>query len=466
MIMFRSVIIALAFAASSCAADAPPVTVGCLGDSITAGIGASNVSTTAYPAVLQAQLGADFIVYNFGHSAATMQRNVSEGPPYWDTAEFATATALSPDVVVLMLGTNDAKVRTRAKPRAGSLSRRATVIVAGNGAPYDEARALWARTPLSLARASSRRTNARATLVTPLHPSLVAARPREADNWQGADAFLDALGDMTETLAALPSAPAVLVAAPPPLYNANVYTMSADIINGLFPVKVPPTAHAHGAAALPLDVFSALGGANLSFPEYYWDKDPPWNQTSASPLRPSLPRRAVLPYVLAASRRGTKRVRHRSVRPRRVAPSPIPPRHLRRRHLLVFSPHPRAPPPIARARDGARRRAPASVVASHPWRATLPRPCNYSVVRGSLTLLPRVGWRARSAGCKCDGCHPDDLGYVAMATAVTVAVRDAAVDVRARRPSRPARAGDDEREAAAVPWLASSFHVPQIDFER
>lgn len=82
--------------------------VACVGDSITAGDGAS-LWSTAYPARLQSLLGDGYAVENDGHSGATMLKNGSH--PYWSTAELAASTAFTAHggEVVIMLGTNDAQ---------------------------------------------------------------------------------------------------------------------------------------------------------------------------------------------------------------------------------------------------------------------------------------------------------------------------------------------------------------------
>lgn len=52
-------------------------------------------------------LGDRFWVQNFGVGGTTMLRNADH--PYWNTSAYADALAFAPDIVVLMLGTNDAK---------------------------------------------------------------------------------------------------------------------------------------------------------------------------------------------------------------------------------------------------------------------------------------------------------------------------------------------------------------------
>ena len=85
--------------------------VACVGDSITAGYRASSSAHT-YPSVLASLLGERYKVTNLGEGGATMQ--VGADSPYWLRAGFRALTAAKWDVIILMLGTNDAKVRVRA----------------------------------------------------------------------------------------------------------------------------------------------------------------------------------------------------------------------------------------------------------------------------------------------------------------------------------------------------------------
>ncbi len=91
-----------------------PLTIVCVGDSITEGVGASNKSLYAFPAQLQKLLGNGYKVINCGKSKATALGSYSK---YWNTngiyynttAQYKGALASNPDIVLIMLGTNDAK---------------------------------------------------------------------------------------------------------------------------------------------------------------------------------------------------------------------------------------------------------------------------------------------------------------------------------------------------------------------
>lgn len=83
------------------------VKVACVGDSITDGFGLANASLDAWPVLLGDMLGASHIVENFGQTGKTMQKGGRES--YWDTDKFEKAKAFQPDIVIIKLGTNDAK---------------------------------------------------------------------------------------------------------------------------------------------------------------------------------------------------------------------------------------------------------------------------------------------------------------------------------------------------------------------
>jgi acyl-CoA thioesterase I len=83
------------------------VKVACVGDSITVGVGTT--AGNAYPAVLGRLLGTDYEVRNFGNSGKTMMKAAANMASYWDTATFTQSQAYAPDVVLIMLGTNDSK---------------------------------------------------------------------------------------------------------------------------------------------------------------------------------------------------------------------------------------------------------------------------------------------------------------------------------------------------------------------
>ncbi len=80
------------------------VKLACVGDSITQGAGTKG---NPYPKQLQALLGDKWEVGNFGVSGRTL---MDKGDyPYSKEKKYQDALAMKPDVVIIMLGTNDTK---------------------------------------------------------------------------------------------------------------------------------------------------------------------------------------------------------------------------------------------------------------------------------------------------------------------------------------------------------------------
>lgn len=91
---------------------AQPIRLACVGASLTFGLGLPNRREQCYPAVLQRLLDerhgpGHWRVRNFGYSGATVTRGSNE--PYWETPSFLAVTRFEPQLVLLMLGTNDAQ---------------------------------------------------------------------------------------------------------------------------------------------------------------------------------------------------------------------------------------------------------------------------------------------------------------------------------------------------------------------
>lgn len=89
------------------AAYKAPVRVACIGDSITQGAGAGKGKS--YPSQLQALLGDSWKVDNFGVSGRTLLKKGDH--PYWIEKAYQEALKAEPDVVIIMLGTNDTKAQ-------------------------------------------------------------------------------------------------------------------------------------------------------------------------------------------------------------------------------------------------------------------------------------------------------------------------------------------------------------------
>jgi lysophospholipase L1-like esterase len=87
------------------------VKIACIGASITYGARIENREQNSYPAQLQKMLGDGYVVTNYGVSGTTLLRKGNL--PYWNTKEYQAALANNPDVVLIDLGGNDAKLINR-----------------------------------------------------------------------------------------------------------------------------------------------------------------------------------------------------------------------------------------------------------------------------------------------------------------------------------------------------------------
>jgi len=89
----------------------PPVPgttkIACVGDSITYGYRVKRRRENCYPAQLEKLLGKRFSVRNFGANGRAMQG--AADLPYWRHKYFKLSGAFDPDVVLIMLGTNDSR---------------------------------------------------------------------------------------------------------------------------------------------------------------------------------------------------------------------------------------------------------------------------------------------------------------------------------------------------------------------
>lgn len=111
----KSFILLLIFISSACGMITPPednadqnvnenaTRVAAVGDSITA----EYMSDSGYPERLNELLGADYTVENFGESNYAAQS--SSDFPYEATSSHEESLAFEPEIVIIMLGTNDTK---------------------------------------------------------------------------------------------------------------------------------------------------------------------------------------------------------------------------------------------------------------------------------------------------------------------------------------------------------------------
>ena len=79
--------------------------ISCIGDSLTWGYSLPDPRWQSYPALLQEKLGAAYAVRNFGCNGASVRFDADL--PYVETLAYGESRAWNPDIVLLMLGSND-----------------------------------------------------------------------------------------------------------------------------------------------------------------------------------------------------------------------------------------------------------------------------------------------------------------------------------------------------------------------
>lgn len=79
--------------------------VACIGDSITQGAGIKDAEHNSYPAQLQTLLGNQYQVINYGLRARSLQKDATMS--YTKEQFYVISQESRPDVVLIMLGTND-----------------------------------------------------------------------------------------------------------------------------------------------------------------------------------------------------------------------------------------------------------------------------------------------------------------------------------------------------------------------
>ena len=80
--------------------------VACIGDSLTWGFSLPDPLRQSYPALLQERLGAEYEVRNFGCNGASVR--CDSDLPFVETLAYSESLVWNPDIVLLMLGSNDA----------------------------------------------------------------------------------------------------------------------------------------------------------------------------------------------------------------------------------------------------------------------------------------------------------------------------------------------------------------------
>ena len=127
LVKFRNIRLLFALIFAAClgptvgqSVTAAPVRIACVGDSITWGYTITHDRLArAWPGVLQKLVGKKYKSEDFGHNGATLLKKGNL--PYWTTPEFKGATKFDPNIVIIMLGTNDTKPQNWKK--YGSVAR-------------------------------------------------------------------------------------------------------------------------------------------------------------------------------------------------------------------------------------------------------------------------------------------------------------------------------------------------------
>lgn len=109
--LMRLFILSFVIMCSSFSFAQQKVKIACVGNSITYGARLNPREKNSYPGQLQAMLGNEHQVMNFGVSGTTLLRNGNS--PYWKTEQYNKALQSNPDIVFIKLGTNDSKAINR-----------------------------------------------------------------------------------------------------------------------------------------------------------------------------------------------------------------------------------------------------------------------------------------------------------------------------------------------------------------
>eukprot|EP00929_Paragymnodinium_shiwhaense_P039686 TRINITY_DN20826_c0_g1_i1.p1 TRINITY_DN20826_c0_g1~~TRINITY_DN20826_c0_g1_i1.p1 ORF type:complete len:304 (-),score=22.88 TRINITY_DN20826_c0_g1_i1:142-1053(-) len=194
------------------------IRVACVGDSITFGYrGWAPPSPDAYPTVLQDLLGDRYNVTNLGNPGKTAQKDGRDGSgkksssaSYWETAEFKELVAAEWDIVVIQLGTNDAKDESCGGPPNWK-HELCNEDSSSHDCPYSR--------------------------------------------------DLAALIDRVRTL----GSPDVFINVPPPVMKNAAYTINQTVVNHILPRLIPRVAAASGIAPDHiLDMYGSLGGKSVA----------------------------------------------------------------------------------------------------------------------------------------------------------------------------------------------------------
>ncbi len=114
LLLCLALCLSLAPANAMAAKAADPIKIACIGDSITYGHNPADWGRTQiknnWPTVLGQLLGDGYDVRNFGQNGITLLK--SGGTPVWTIDRFTQSKDFQPDIVIIMLGTNDSPPAT------------------------------------------------------------------------------------------------------------------------------------------------------------------------------------------------------------------------------------------------------------------------------------------------------------------------------------------------------------------
>jgi lysophospholipase L1-like esterase len=194
--------------------DDTTIKVGCVGDSITAGVHSSGGNHT-YPGqlgiMLETKYPGKYAVTNLGACGSTMLGPGHGNSPYWLRPQFKTLTTNHWDIIIIMLGTNDAKD------------------------PGDHGPNNWKH-----------------DCGGPDHTSLTGCT--------FAEDYKKFIG-IVQKLGTTPAGPVIYSAIPPPLMELDSIGANQTVINSVYPKLVPLINTANNLPHDPIDIFTAMGGS-------------------------------------------------------------------------------------------------------------------------------------------------------------------------------------------------------------
>jgi acyl-CoA thioesterase-1 len=106
--MMKKLILMISIALLISCATAEPIRIACIGNSITAYKGTlANLDLNSYPVQLRILMGEEYDIRNYGVSGRTLLKKGDY--PIWIEQAFTEALEFQPNIVTIMLGTNDSK---------------------------------------------------------------------------------------------------------------------------------------------------------------------------------------------------------------------------------------------------------------------------------------------------------------------------------------------------------------------